>query len=160
MAAHAEHDKGIPSPRSRARQDFLKLVNEPNLSNVSFLCQDEGVIYALKEILAARSDFFHKLLFGGLKEATQDQVHLPTAQSSHLLKVFEFLHTGECSLSEKPIAELFMGVYELSRQYTIEDLQKELLNRLPGFLNEANVGEYLMLGSQVIMLPISRFFLR
>lgn len=138
-------------------QDISQLLNNANFNNVSFVCQDAGIVYAVKENLAVRCEFFHKLLYGGLKEAGQNQIHLPTAQSAHLLKVFEFLHTGEMLLPDTPEPELIMGVYELSRQYSIDDLKEKLIDELPRLLNAANVGEYLMSGSQVCICGLLNF---
>lgn len=144
---------GETDARFRALQDLSKLLNNPRLSNVSFQCQD-GVIYAVREVLAARSDFFDKLLYGGLKEAAQEQIQLPTALSWHLLLIFEFLYTGTLSLPETINADLVMGIYELSRQYTIEDLQKMLVEALPSLLTKSNAGTFLTSASQVFFFPI------
>lgn len=129
--------------------DMLKLLNNHELSNVSFMCRDHVVVYAVKEILAARSDFFRVLLYGGMKESGQDQIQLPTAMSSHLLVVFEFLHSGKLKLPQNPNAALIVGVYELSMQYQLEELQKDLLKAIPSLLSKANVGPILEMSSEV-----------
>lgn len=132
--------------------DLLKLLNNRELSNVSFLCKD-GVIYAVKELLAARSDFFETLLYGGLRETAQEQIQLPTALSSHLLTVFQFLHSGKLYLPANPAPELVIGVYELSRQYQLADLQEKLRKTIPGLLSNANVGPFLELAKEVGHCP-------
>lgn len=145
--------------RSRALQhDFLKLLNNARLSNVSFVCRDNSVIYADKALLAARCDYFDKLLFGGLKETAQEQIYLPTAVSSHLLVVFEFLHAGRLSLPLDAEPELVMGVYELARQYNILDLQEDVLAVLPDLIDTVNVGEYLTTAAQVYFMKEMQYF--
>lgn len=131
------------------QHDVLKLLNNSRLSNVSFLCEDDVVIYADKFFLAVRSDYFDKLLFGGLKEASQQQIHLPTVLSTHLLPIFEFFHSGRLSLAEDSRSDLVLGIYELSRQYNIPELQDHLLDALPGLLKDGNVGEFLTAALQV-----------
>lgn len=134
----------------RVLQDFSKLVNNPRLHNVAFLCQDKKVIYAVKEMLAARSGYFETLLFGEMKEAFQDVVHLPTVLSSYLLLVFEFLHCGKLTLPDNPDPELILGVYELAMYYDLVELEDELLKVMPAMFDQANVGTVLMFASQVM----------
>lgn len=154
MAPTKQNSQGVWSvsiaSQSQALQDLAKLVNNKELSNVSFLCQDKKVIYADKALLAARCDHFRTLLFGSMKEVSQEQIPLPDVQSSHLEAVVEFLYTGKISLSSCPEPEFVMGVYQLSRRYLIDELRDELLSeKIHSFLEFARVGEYLRLAAQV-----------
>lgn len=137
----------------RALQDFRSLLNNKRLSNVAFLCQDNVVVYADKALLAVRSDYFDRLLTAGLKESNQDEIRLPV-ESSHLLIVFEYMHGNLC-LPDDPKPELAMGVYELSRQYTIDDLQEELREAILKLLSYATVASFLALAYKVLCMYMS-----
>lgn len=157
MARTKKFGPGNLASKSRALVDLSKLVNNQDLSNVSFLCQDNKLVFADKALLAARCDHFHRLLFGSaMKEVAQEQIHLPDVQSSHLQAVFEFLYTGAICLSSWPDPEYIIGVYELSRRYCIDDLKDELLlETMTGSLQVDQVGEYLRMAAQVITDSLS-----
>lgn len=83
-----------------------------------------------------------------MREASGDAVPLPAALSAHVLVVLEYLH-GKFALPEDPDPELVVGVYELSRQFQLGDLEEEVLGVLPGLCCNANIGSFLELADQV-----------
>ena len=54
-----------------------------------------------KLILAARSEYFRALLFGGMKESTQSEIEL-TVSSLHAFKgLLKYIYTGRMSLTNE-----------------------------------------------------------
>lgn len=61
----------------------------------------EGVSFpAHKIILAARSQYFRALLYGGMKESTQSQVELKAATTAAFKSLLKYVYTGRMALGE------------------------------------------------------------
>lgn len=54
-----------------------------------------------KIILAARSQYFRALLFGGLKESTQHEIELKDANLTGFKGLLEYIYTGRMSLADR-----------------------------------------------------------
>ena len=63
--------------------------------DVAFTCSNAEVVHANRAFLAARSDFFRGLLFGGLQESCLAEITLPKVKAASLRLVLHFLHTLE-----------------------------------------------------------------
>lgn len=50
--------------------DFKKLLNNSQMSDVTFVLEGSKFVYGHRVILAARSQMFRALLFGGMREST------------------------------------------------------------------------------------------
>lgn len=55
---------------------------------------------AHKIILAARSEYFRALLFGGMKESSQDEVELKGASTASFKVLLKYVYTGRLSLGD------------------------------------------------------------
>lgn len=56
------------------------------------MCSD-GTVQANRAFLAARSDYFRGLLFGGLQESSLTEVALPQVKAGPLQLILQYLHT-------------------------------------------------------------------
>lgn len=63
--------------------------------DVAFTCQNGELVHANRAFLAARSEFFRGLLFGGLQETYLAEIALPKVKAAPLRLVLHFLHTLE-----------------------------------------------------------------
>lgn len=54
-----------------------------------------------KLILAARSEYFRALLFGGMRESTQNEIELPTATLPAFKSLLKYIYTGRMSLANE-----------------------------------------------------------
>lgn len=93
-----------------------------------------------KVVLAARSDYFRALLFGGLKESRNQQTEIelqdtPSSGFHHLLK---YIYTGRINLDELK-EEVLLEVLGLAHKYGFLDLQTAMSEFLKKKLNIANV---------------------
>ena len=73
-------------------QDCSRLLYCSSFRDVTFICID-GTVQANRAFLAARSDYFRALLFGGLQESSLAQVSLPQVKAGSLRLILHYLHT-------------------------------------------------------------------
>eukprot|EP01119_Soliformovum_irregulare_P019156 TRINITY_DN6012_c0_g1_i3.p1 TRINITY_DN6012_c0_g1~~TRINITY_DN6012_c0_g1_i3.p1 ORF type:complete len:200 (-),score=25.43 TRINITY_DN6012_c0_g1_i3:81-680(-) len=112
-------------------QDFGQLVNNPQYSDVVFSLEGGTKrVYAHRIILAARSEMFRALLFGGMKESREAEIPLEEIKYEVFLQLLEFLYTGCLSFAESSVMELFAA----ANQYRIE----ALLMRCGMYLSDLN----------------------
>ena len=126
-------------------------------SDVTLLVEGQP-FRAHRVILAARSDYFRALLFGGMKESHSDQVELintPLVAFRHLLR---YIYTGQMSLSnqkddlildvlgkksifsQKRISNDFILTFlGLAHQYGFVDLETSISDYLRAILSVRNV---------------------
>jgi BTB/POZ domain-containing protein 9 len=95
---------------------------------------------AHKVVLAARSEYFRALLFGGLREShlecnTVELKDTPAVGFHHLLK---YIYTGKINLSELK-EEILLEVLGLANQYGFVELQSAMSEYLQAILNNQNV---------------------
>lgn len=84
-------------PASTFVSDFGSLVNNQELSDVTFLVEGKE-IFAHKTILAARSEHFKAMFFRGLKESKDNQVVLSDVQHDIFLDILKYIYSDETSL--------------------------------------------------------------
>jgi len=95
---------------------------------------DDTKFYANKVILAARSDYFRALLYGGMRESTQPEIELkdtPIPAFKHLLK---YIYTGHISLASHK-EELILEILSLAHQYGFVELESAISEYLKATLN-------------------------
>lgn len=80
-----------------------------NLKNSLFLNPEYADVFLIVEgvkfpahriILAARSEYFRALLFGGMRESVQTDVELKGATTAAFKVLLKYVYTGRLSLSE------------------------------------------------------------
>lgn len=67
-----------------------------------------------KIILAARSQYFRALLFGGLKESTQSEIELKDANLAAFKGLLEYIYTGRMSLTDRREEVFFILLFGLN----------------------------------------------
>jgi BTB/POZ domain-containing protein 9 len=90
------------------------------IEHINYLLDDIGTLYlsddysditlvvngqrfnAHKVILAARSQYFRALLFGGLKESTQNEIELKEPILPAFKELLKYIYTGHISLANQP----------------------------------------------------------
>lgn len=101
------------------------------INHIHFVSEDIGSLYVSEEyadvtivvagqkfrshklILAARSEYFRALLFGGMKESMQSEIELNTASLPAFKGLLKYIYTGRMSLTnerdEVPISEIILS---------------------------------------------------
>lgn len=107
MSSHHELNVSIEHPISG------------DINHINTLSEDIGALYlsndysdvtlivggqrfnSHKIILAARSQYFRALLFGGLKESTQQEIELKDANLTGFKSLLEYIYTGRMSFTDR-----------------------------------------------------------
>lgn len=87
--------KPVCIPPSALVKDLSKMINNVELSDVTFLVEGKEV-HCNRAIMAVRSEFFRVMLFsGGMRESNTPSTPIELVEISHsvFLKVLEFLYT-------------------------------------------------------------------
>ncbi|KAL2633072.1 hypothetical protein R1flu_004551 [Riccia fluitans] len=82
------------SAYSALTQDMLKMLNNPDSSDMAFRCQDGVKVYACRMLLVSRSSMLRNMLTNGMAESKMSEILLQEIPSPVLLIILEFLYTG------------------------------------------------------------------
>jgi len=95
-------------PENPFTSQFEKLINSPELSDVELLV-DGKVVYGHRVILAARSEFFKALFFGGLKESKDSKIKLENLNYSSFLDCLAYIYKGVLEIKDADHAIEIIG---------------------------------------------------
>lgn len=87
----------VSIPPSNLVDDLRKLINNPAFSDVTFLVEGQPV-YATRAHLAARSEHFRALFYGGMREASgspDEKIALPDIAHPVCLLLLEYVYTDQ-----------------------------------------------------------------
>merc|ERR1719378_871030 len=86
----------VSIPPSNLVNDLRKLVNNPTFADVTFLVEGQPV-YATRAHLAARSEHFRALFYGGMRESsgTDEQITLPDIAHPVFCQLLEYIYTDQ-----------------------------------------------------------------
>eukprot|EP00929_Paragymnodinium_shiwhaense_P035965 TRINITY_DN19332_c0_g1_i1.p1 TRINITY_DN19332_c0_g1~~TRINITY_DN19332_c0_g1_i1.p1 ORF type:complete len:434 (-),score=66.23 TRINITY_DN19332_c0_g1_i1:396-1697(-) len=86
----------VSIPPSNLVEDLQKLVNNPLFSDVTFLVENQSV-YATRAHLAARSEHFRALFYGGMQESSTTTDSIVIADISHhvFVHMLEYIYTDQ-----------------------------------------------------------------
>ncbi|XP_001605281.2 BTB/POZ domain-containing protein 9 [Nasonia vitripennis] len=126
------------------------------IEHTSFLSEDIGALYLSddysdvtlivsgqrfnghKVILAARSQYFRALLFGGLRESTQSEIELKEPTLPAFKGLLKYIYTGHMSLANQR-EEVILDILGLAHQYGFVELEAAISDYLKEILNIKNV---------------------
>ncbi|KAL7306296.1 hypothetical protein TKK_0001726 [Trichogramma kaykai] len=136
-------------------QHYLKS-SSGEIEHTNFLSEDIGALYLSddysdvtlivngqrfnghKVILAARSQYFRALLYGGLRETTQSEINLKETTLPAFKGLFKYIYTGHMSLSNLQ-EEVILDILGLAHQYNFIELEAAISDYLKEILNTKNV---------------------
>jgi len=95
---------------------------------------DDQRLHAHKVILAARSDYFRALLYGGMRESTQAEIELKDTPIQPLKNLLKYIYTGHMSLNNFK-EELILEILSLAHQYGFVELETSISDYLKATLN-------------------------
>ncbi|XP_035736604.1 BTB/POZ domain-containing protein 9-like [Vespa mandarinia] len=132
-----------------------RLTSFGDVEHTNFLSEDIGALYLSnsytditlivadqrfnghKIILAARSQYFRALLFGGLKESTQQEIELKGASVPAFKGLFKYIYTGHISLANQR-EEVIVDILGLAHQYGFVELENAISDYLKKILSIKN----------------------
>lgn len=89
------------------------LFNQADYSDIELVVESEN-FYAHRIILAARSDYFRALLYGGLRESRNDNhtIEIKECKAEAFKILLYYIYTGRASLvKEKVIKNILLYLY-------------------------------------------------
>ncbi|CAG8763526.1 10419_t:CDS:1, partial [Acaulospora morrowiae] len=109
--------------------DFRAIIDDQTLSDLDIICSDDVTIRGCRIILAARSDFFHSLLFGQMREARQNEVTFPKIDSKTMRIILDYIYTGEISKSRgsTPTLDDLIEAYSAAEYIQLPELKVDIL---------------------------------
>lgn len=91
-----------------------------------------------KVILAARSEYFRALLYGGLRESQQSEIELKGTSLDAFRILLKYVYTGHMVLANLK-EEIILDILGLTHQYGFVDLETAISDYLKAILNIRNV---------------------
>lgn len=105
--------------------DLRKMINNPEYSDVDFVCQDRVRVHGCRHFLTARSPVLKRMLVPGTRE-----LPLPDISSTVLLSLLEYLYTGTmveyAPLNSRKAYEVITGARYFQLQH-VDKLTREFL---------------------------------
>lgn len=121
--------------------DFISnistLFQRPELSDLTLVIENQDV-KVNRSILAARSEYFHALLFNGMKESCLNRIELPTIELKSFKLILSFIYSGKlplANLTSEELAELLVS----ARFFCLEKLICDIALYLKFHINKSNV---------------------
>lgn len=126
------------------------------IDHVHFVSEDIGALYLSEEysdvtivvaghkfyshklILAARSEYFRALLFGGMKESAQNEIELNASSLPAFKNLLKYIYTGRMSLANER-DETILDILALAHLYGFVDLEAAISDYLREILNIKNI---------------------
>ncbi|RIA85288.1 BTB/POZ protein [Glomus cerebriforme] len=144
-----EDYKAIPvsSPKPYARGDSLtidlsEMVNNPLYSDIIITCKDKEEFHACKLLLAARSEYFNRLLFSSTRHQTKSS-HIPNKitiselTSSAVKVVLEYLYTGK--VSDKTLTiDIVSDAYNGATFFLLPNLKKIITRFMKSYMKHCH----------------------
>merc|ERR1719316_1667414 len=86
----------VSIPPSNLVDDLRQLCNNPTFSDVTFLVENQPV-YATRAHLAARSEHFRALFYGGMRESSghEEEIVLPDIAHPVFCQLLEYIYTDQ-----------------------------------------------------------------
>lgn len=101
-------------------------VNNPHFSDISFLLDNgKSRVWALRNLLAEKNEFFRALLKGGMRESNQREiVFQEDISSSVMIPVLEYIYTGNVELLHLEVLTI-AKIMALADMLLIESLRED-----------------------------------
>ncbi|CAM2718263.1 unnamed protein product [Rotaria socialis] len=119
--------------------DFGKLYNQSDYSDVELIIESEH-FFAHRTILAARSEYFRALLYGGLREPQHDNhaIEIKECKAAAFKILLRYIYTGQINLA-KETEDTLLDLLGLVHQYGFEQLESSLSMYIQSILSLSNV---------------------
>jgi len=129
-----------PPMNSRLSSDFLKLLDDEDGKDVTFLVQGEE-IRAHRNVLSARSAYFQAEFQSGMEESVSNQVKIPDIAPEVFRQLLKFLYAGIAPVFRDNVTAGLLGAAD---KYGCEDLKEVCETALAQNLRRDNVVDILI----------------
>ena len=115
-----------------------KLYLSEEFSDLVLVLDNNVTIPAHKVVLAARSDYFRALLYGGLRESSQTEVKLVDTPHEAFRFLLKYIYTGNLTLHSFK-EDLILDILGLAHLYGFVDLERSISEYLKAVLSVKTV---------------------
>merc|ERR1712012_1154042 len=148
---------GKSADKMSSQQPFNTVVpNIGEVQHIHFLSEHIGALYlndeysdvtlvvenhrfhAHKVILAARSEYFRALLYGGMKESQLEEIELKDTPLAAFKELLRYIYRGHMTLGNQK-DELILEILGLAHKYGFQDLESSISDYLKAVLSIKNV---------------------
>lgn len=119
---------------SSAISSFTSALNNPKFSDVTFVVGPKE-FHAHRAILAARSEVFYQMLYGGMKETHEKRVDISNQDPDNFFTVLQWAYCGRVRMSAREV----LGVLQLAVYYCFADLEEHCRTLASSFIDSPNV---------------------
>ncbi|XP_024085008.1 BTB/POZ domain-containing protein 9 isoform X2 [Cimex lectularius] len=116
--------------------DIKALYLNDDYSDVTLRVEGES-FKAHKVILAARSEYFRALLYGGMRESSQTEISLCVSNVVAFKSLLKYIYTGRLSLAT--LEDVTLDILGLAHQYGFQNLEKAICDFFIDSLSTQNV---------------------
>ncbi|KAK3093519.1 hypothetical protein FSP39_016697 [Pinctada imbricata] len=130
---------GIVDHVTTLSDNLAELVNNADYSDITLVV--EGTPFkAHKVILAARSEYFRAMLYGGLKESMPgtSEIELKDTSAAAFRVLLKYIYNGRINLLEIK-EENLLDILGLAHRFGFEELETSISDYLKAILNNSNV---------------------
>jgi len=120
----------------RFSADMARLCMNERYADVEFIVEEQR-LPAHRVVLAARSEYFRALLYGGMAETTQRQIPLEVPLDPFKV-LLRYIYSGTLLLSTLD-EDSVIDVLGMANQYGFQDLEMAISNYLRQYLALSNV---------------------
>jgi len=141
-----ESPRDSPSPsKLKVQDDFLKMLEEPTNSDVTFLVGGERIL-AHKNILSARSKYFKAMFGAEVKENILNEVDIPDVKPQVFKGLLQFLYSG---LPPKNLSEISLDLLVVADKYCVEEIEDICETNVCDNLDADNVIDALLVADKI-----------
>lgn len=117
--------------------NISSLLDRPQLSDLTLVIEGQEV-KVNRSILAVRSEYFHALLYNGMKESNLDKVELPSTKLKPFKTLLKFIYAGKLKLSNLNADEL-SDLLITARIFCFNKIVRDISTYLRLHINKDNV---------------------
>ena len=110
------------------------LMKDPSTHDVTFKTSDGGSVSAHRVIVAAGSPVFHAMLYGNMKESSQNEIVLPTVDTGTFKYLVSFMYCGNIEIN----TDNCLDILEAACYFNIAPLETKSADFIAGMINVEN----------------------
>ncbi|CUG88140.1 Hypothetical protein, putative [Bodo saltans] len=119
---------------SSAISSLTSALNDSKFSDVIFVLGTKE-FHAHRAILAARSEVFYQMLYGGMKESHEKRIVVEAQDPDNFFTVLQWAYSGRVRMSAREV----LGVLQLANYYAFPDLEEHCRTLASSFIDNPNV---------------------
>lgn len=128
LALERKRATTIEIPPDTFVQDFARLLNNPDMSDVVFLV-DGKKVFAHRFILKVRSEHFRAMFSNGLKESRDSEVVLHDTEYVPFMACLEFIYSGQVQIPDADFAIELIGEANKLQLMRLKALCEEIISK-------------------------------